>query len=60
MHTGDVMPDIYRAPEVILGMDWDSKIDIWCVGLMVSGNSTLFHPLGESNTRSDLGSVRGP
>lgn len=32
---GDVMPDIYRAPEVILGMEWDCKIDIWSVGVMV-------------------------
>ena len=39
-HRGDVMPDVYRAPEVILDMEWDSKIDIWSVGLMVS------HPLG--------------
>jgi serine/threonine protein kinase len=35
MHTGDVMPNIYRAPEVILGMKWDSKVDMWSVGLMV-------------------------
>jgi hypothetical protein len=35
-YRGDVMPDFYRAPEVILGMEWDEKIDIWCVGLMVS------------------------
>jgi serine/threonine protein kinase len=35
-HFGDVMPGIYRAPEVILGMEWDSKIDIWSVGVMVS------------------------
>lgn len=34
-HTGDVMPGVYRAPEIILGMDWDSKIDIWSVGVMV-------------------------
>jgi hypothetical protein len=25
---GDVMPNFYRAPEIILGMPWDSKIDI--------------------------------
>ena len=30
------MPAIYRAPEVILGMNWDSKVDIWGVGVMVS------------------------
>ncbi|KAJ4424526.1 hypothetical protein N0V82_000850 [Gnomoniopsis sp. IMI 355080] len=34
-HPGDVMPGVYRAPEVILGMEWDSKIDIWSVGVMV-------------------------
>ncbi|OJD16413.1 CMGC/SRPK protein kinase [Emergomyces pasteurianus Ep9510] len=32
---GDVMPDFYRAPEVILGMEWDCKIDIWSIGVMV-------------------------
>jgi serine/threonine protein kinase len=35
-HTGDIMPGIYRAPEVILDMDWDSKVDIWSIGTMVS------------------------
>lgn len=34
--TGDIMPDIYRAPEVILNMSWDSKLDIWNVGMVVS------------------------
>ncbi|KLJ08671.1 hypothetical protein EMPG_15875 [Blastomyces silverae] len=34
-HRGDVMPDFYRAPEVILGMEWDCKIDIWSIGVMV-------------------------
>jgi serine/threonine-protein kinase SRPK3 len=37
-HKGDIMPGIYRAPEVILGMDWDSKVDIWAIGVMVSTN----------------------
>lgn len=35
-HSGDVMPNYYRAPEIILGLDWDSKIDIWSTGVMVS------------------------
>ncbi|KAF2762278.1 protein kinase [Pseudovirgaria hyperparasitica] len=30
-HSGDVMPAQYRAPEIIAGMEWDSKIDIWSV-----------------------------
>ena len=37
---GDIMPDVYRAPEVILGMEWSSKVDLWSVGVMVS-----FYPL---------------
>ncbi|KAL3465080.1 kinase-like domain-containing protein [Aspergillus heterothallicus] len=32
---GDIMPDIYRAPEVILGMKWDYKVDIWNVGMLI-------------------------
>jgi hypothetical protein len=34
-HKGDVMPGIYRAPEVILDMDWDCKLDIWSIGVTV-------------------------
>ncbi|KAK2613298.1 hypothetical protein N8I77_000219 [Diaporthe amygdali] len=30
-----VMPDLYRAPEILLGLSWDSKIDIWALGLMI-------------------------
>ncbi|KAI5203990.1 protein kinase [Aureobasidium subglaciale] len=33
--SGDVMPGVYRAPEIILGMQWDSKIDIWSIALMI-------------------------
>ncbi|KAL1845540.1 hypothetical protein Daus18300_014503 [Diaporthe australafricana] len=33
--TGDMMPDVYRAPEVILGMEWSSKVDLWSVGVMI-------------------------
>lgn len=32
---GDIMPDLYRAPEVILNMTWDYKVDIWSVGMVV-------------------------
>ncbi|KAL2848528.1 kinase-like domain-containing protein [Aspergillus pseudoustus] len=31
---GLVMPSVYRAPEALLGMEWDNKIDIWAVGQM--------------------------
>ncbi|KAL1967093.1 hypothetical protein VTN77DRAFT_3617 [Rasamsonia byssochlamydoides] len=29
------MPDIYRAPEVILGMKWSYNVDIWNVAMVV-------------------------
>ncbi|KNG88827.1 protein kinase domain protein [Aspergillus nomiae NRRL 13137] len=32
--TGLIMPSVYRAPEVLLGMDWDNKVDIWGLGQM--------------------------
>ena len=29
-HRGDIMPGIVQsAPEIVLGMNWDSKMDIW-------------------------------
>lgn len=34
-HEGLIQPDIYRAPEVILGSRWTAKVDIWNVGVMV-------------------------
>ncbi|GLA81298.1 hypothetical protein AtubIFM56815_004942 [Aspergillus tubingensis] len=30
----DIMPDYYRAPEVILKSNWDYKVDIWSVGMV--------------------------
>ena len=34
-YYGEVMPDLYRAPEIVLRMPWNKKIDIWNVGLLV-------------------------
>jgi serine/threonine protein kinase len=34
-HRGPAMPLPYRAPEVILGMDWGAPVDLWAVGLLV-------------------------
>lgn len=31
------MPSVYRAREVMLGMDWDNKVDIWALAQVVSG-----------------------
>ncbi|KAF6824741.1 hypothetical protein CPLU01_10690 [Colletotrichum plurivorum] len=32
---GEVMPDLYRAPEIVLSLTWDEKIDIWALGLLI-------------------------
>lgn len=29
------MPDLYRAPEVLLGLPWSFPVDIWSLGVMV-------------------------
>lgn len=34
--TDWIQPQMLRAPEVILGAKWDSKVDIWNVGLVVN------------------------
>lgn len=33
----DIQPYQYRAPEVILDIPWTEKVDIWNVGVLVSG-----------------------
>lgn len=35
IHRGIIMPSLYRAPEVILGLEWNNKVDIWGLGLTV-------------------------
>ena len=35
-HSEDIMPDLYRAPEVILGMKWSYPVDMWSMALTVS------------------------
>lgn len=39
VHTEDIQPDIYRAPEVILEVPWSYEVDIWNAGCMVSALS---------------------
>ena len=41
-HEHDIMPDAYRAPEVILDMKWNYQVDVWNVGVMV-GYCILIH-----------------
>ncbi|OJZ91062.1 hypothetical protein ASPFODRAFT_78101 [Aspergillus luchuensis CBS 106.47] len=44
-HDEDIMPNIYRSPEVVLKMNWDSKVDVWSITLMawdIVCSTTLF------------------
>lgn len=55
-YVGEVMPDLYRAPEILLGIPWDEKIDIWSVGLLVGGLFSSFQsPTKFTNRRSRRG-----
>ncbi|RAH58553.1 CDK4/6 [Aspergillus piperis CBS 112811] len=33
-YSGDIQPYIYRAPEVILRLPWNEKVDIWNIGVL--------------------------
>ncbi|KAE8408655.1 protein kinase [Aspergillus pseudonomiae] len=52
----DVQPLVYRAPEVVLRMPWDSKIDIWNIGVLAWGlfeKRSLFHARDSNGNISD-------
>ncbi|PGH15876.1 hypothetical protein AJ80_05407 [Polytolypa hystricis UAMH7299] len=45
-HNEDIMPNAYRAPEVIFKMKWDYKVDIWNVAMVawdIVSSHTLFN-----------------
>ncbi|PGG95337.1 hypothetical protein AJ79_10117 [Helicocarpus griseus UAMH5409] len=52
----DVMPDVYRAPEVVLRMDWNNKVDIWSIAMvfwdLVAGR-TLFQATNDEKLLDD-------
>ncbi|PYH66775.1 putative protein kinase [Aspergillus vadensis CBS 113365] len=56
VHEGLIQPDIYRAPEVILGMNWTAKVDIWNVGVLfwdLFEDHHLFDGRGPDGCHSD-------
>jgi serine/threonine-protein kinase SRPK3 len=32
---GHIQPESLRAPEVLIGAEWDTKVDIWNLGCLV-------------------------
>ncbi|GAQ40314.1 hypothetical protein AKAW_09609 [Aspergillus niger] len=54
VHEGLIQPDIYRAPEVILGMSWTAKVDRWNVGIWdLFEDHHLFDGRGPDGCHSD-------
>ena len=50
------MPDVYRAPEVILNMSWDYKVNIWNVGMVVGKSvETTYQSYLDANSNSRSG-----
>ncbi|KAL1587940.1 hypothetical protein WHR41_03408 [Cladosporium halotolerans] len=56
-YSGDVMPAVFRAPEVIAEMEWDCKIDIWSVGVMIWNlleDGNLFNPVKDDHLNDEF------
>ncbi|KAB8205359.1 kinase-like domain-containing protein [Aspergillus parasiticus] len=56
VHIGVIQPDLYRAPEVVLGVEWTSKVDIWNVGVLIWDlfeDDHLFDGRGPDGKHSD-------
>jgi hypothetical protein len=48
-HRGLIQPELYRAPEVLFNMSWDSSVDIWSVATLVR----RFDPLAAETRVTD-------
>lgn len=48
-HNEDIMPNVYRAPEVILRSSWNHKVDIWNIAMVVSETILVMTGLGKAN-----------
>jgi hypothetical protein len=42
-HSGTIQPELYRAPEVLFEMRWNSSVDIWSVACLVSNQWDGFY-----------------
>ena len=42
-NTDLIMPDVYRAPEVILGLPWSFAVDVWGFAMTVRDSWAVAH-----------------
>ncbi|KAI9666607.1 MAG: hypothetical protein M1821_004543 [Bathelium mastoideum] len=68
-HTDRIMPNVYRAPEIILGLPWSYPVDIWGFGMVLWDlfqPKRLFRPkdsegrYSEAHHLAEMISVMGP
>jgi serine/threonine-protein kinase SRPK3 len=44
----EILPEVYRAPEILLQTEWSYAVDIWCVGCTVSFQTASFNNLNHN------------
>ncbi|KAF4458105.1 CMGC/SRPK protein kinase [Fusarium austroafricanum] len=62
-HAGDIMPILYRAPEIIMCLTWNYTVDIWSVGLTawdLIGPNRLFTTKNDAAHLAELIATLGP
>jgi hypothetical protein len=53
-----VMPDVYQAPEVLLGMPWSYPVDVW--GFAMTARTSLGVLTSDPKTNLELSTAMGP
>jgi serine/threonine-protein kinase SRPK3 len=43
-HHDRIMPNVYRAPEVILGLSWSYPVDVWGFAMVVRSSPVFLPP----------------
>lgn len=49
-----IQPEVYRAPEIILELDWSYSVDIWNAGCLVKANKTMARIYSDTNDRRGI------
>lgn len=49
-----IQPEVYRAPEIILELDWSHSVDIWNAGCLVSPCIVMEHMYSNTNARRGI------